>query len=106
MNHPLTEKIINEALNEFPTVGFHPDKFLRGLTIEAIKYAIKRTANEFRVEEKIPDYPDGVGEVCNCDSYDQCLKCYIDSPIDAHNQLARQQNAKVDEFNPKNDATK
>jgi len=92
MNHPLTEKIINEALNEFPTVGFHPDKFLRGLTIEAIKYAIQRTANEFRVEE-IKEDSIKVGNSLP-------LKIRIHKSK-IYNQCAKETNAKVDSFNPK-----
>lgn len=97
MNHPLTEKILEEFDRNFkPTPnGATGVNLIMQQIIEKhnediktfLLSTIKRTANEFRVEEKEIDL-----------RKDDTLR-YADV---GHNQLARQQNAKVDSFNPKN----
>ena len=85
MNHPLTEKILEEFDKEFVKKLVCNECNTDDRAIKAfLLSAIKRTANEFRVEEK---------------------KVEIELPDTLHrnvgyNQCASEINAKVDEFNP------
>ena len=95
MNHPLTEKILEEFEKEYEYCEETADKgaiIIEKITLfdcdmdklkAFLRSAIQRTANEFRVEEKEIDL-----------RKDDTLR-YADV---GHNQLARQQNAKIDDI--------
>jgi len=87
MNHPLTEKILEEFDRKFNMKKGHwyPATYKAFLLS-----AIKRTANEFRVEEKIElDLDYAVGG----------LRPAV-AALWSYNQCAKETNAKVDSFNP------
>ena len=81
MNHPLTEKILEEFEKEFDQID-DPNVMVE-FCKDFLLSAIKRTANEFRVEEKML----GRDELC-------------EDVWRGYNQCAKETNAKVDEFNP------
>lgn len=99
MNHPLTEKILeefediekmieNEVLYRYDNLKNANDSanVLKKASKVFLLSAIKRTANEFRVEEKKGlKIPNDVWEKTFNVGYNQC---------------AKETNAKVDKFNP------
>jgi len=98
MNHPLTEKILEEFDRKFkPTPnGATGVNLIMQQIIEKhnedikdfLRSTIQRTANEFRVEEMEWNQVGGREHKKLTDGYNQC---------------AKETNAKVDSFNPKND---
>ena len=83
MNHPLTEKILEEfEKGELGDILKDENRFPEGVAF--LLSAIQRTANEFRVEEKpLPKLEASM--ICHVAGYNQC---------------AKETNAKVDSFNP------
>ena len=82
MNHPLTEKILEEFDRKFNMKKGHwyPATYKAFLLS-----AIKRTAEEFRVEGKDGNFAQDNTQYWEWNGYNQC---------------AKETNAKVDEFNP------